>query len=211
MADNSEEMSLEDVLAAIRRMVIDKEPPVLDLTDVVDADGRVVKSVPQKPSDTKSDFGSFLRLIQEGVDATGNNSAGATEKAEKNLEMQPEEKRAEEKRAEEKRTDERVTVSLNVAAEIPPVPESAQETSQPAENRTPPPAENRTHPPAEPQVLDAQTSPKSPDGNETLTALIRELLTPMVEKWLDQHLSDLVSRTVEAEVKKTMARQTNLL
>jgi cell pole-organizing protein PopZ len=46
-------------------MVIDDEPPVLDLTDVVKPDGSIVKV--KKTDSENSDMGSFLKLVQENA------------------------------------------------------------------------------------------------------------------------------------------------
>lgn len=67
MENETSEMSLDEVLSSIKRMVIDEEPPVLELTDVVSDDGNIV-SIKKKNGTEKSksnDMSSFLKLIQE--------------------------------------------------------------------------------------------------------------------------------------------------
>ncbi|MDR0632390.1 MAG: hypothetical protein LBF54_04120 [Holosporaceae bacterium] len=67
MVDKNSEMSLDDVLSSIKKMVIDDEPPVLDLTDMVKPDGSVVKI---KAADSEhSDIGAFLKLVQKNADS----------------------------------------------------------------------------------------------------------------------------------------------
>ncbi|MDR0968748.1 MAG: hypothetical protein LBL99_03930 [Holosporaceae bacterium] len=67
MADKNE-MSLEDVLSSIRKMVIDDEPPVLDLTDMVKPDGTIVK-VKASDSSNNQDMGAFLKLAQKNAES----------------------------------------------------------------------------------------------------------------------------------------------
>lgn len=80
MSDKQSEMSLDDVLQSIKQMVTDKEPPVLDLTDMMSPDGSIVKlkkgfdpnsnipdastNSPSNNVDDKGDFSAFLSLAQ---------------------------------------------------------------------------------------------------------------------------------------------------
>ena len=64
MANNNPEMSLDEVLSSIKKMVIDSEPPVLELTDMVSENGDIVK-VKSSTESQSSDMGSFLKMIQE--------------------------------------------------------------------------------------------------------------------------------------------------
>lgn len=67
MGENKTEMSLDEVLSSIKKMVVDEEPPVLDLTNMVSDDGKIVnlkKSAPEK----NHDMSSFLQLIQENTE-----------------------------------------------------------------------------------------------------------------------------------------------
>lgn len=71
MENKTSEMSLDEVLSSIKKMVIDEEPPVLELTEMVSDDGSIV-SIKKKNNDAKSenksnDMSSFLKLIQEDV------------------------------------------------------------------------------------------------------------------------------------------------
>ena len=43
MEDKNTEMSLDEVLSSIKKMVIDEESPVLELTDMIAEDGKIVK------------------------------------------------------------------------------------------------------------------------------------------------------------------------
>ncbi len=67
------EMSLDEVLSSIKKMVVDKEPPVLDLTDMISKDGTIVK-VKKNNGENKDeqDMGTFLKLIQENQDTIVN-------------------------------------------------------------------------------------------------------------------------------------------
>jgi cell pole-organizing protein PopZ len=89
MESKSPEMSLDDVLSSIKQMVINEEPPVLELTDMVSDDGSIVKIKKNSASGGKSaDMSSFLKLIQENSDcgnqssAKNNPSGGAAESSE---------------------------------------------------------------------------------------------------------------------------------
>ena len=66
MVDEQTEMSLDEMLSSIKQMVIDKDPPVLELTDMVSSDGTIVKlKNGQKNSKSKNELRDFLRLAQE--------------------------------------------------------------------------------------------------------------------------------------------------
>lgn len=69
MEKENSEMSLDDVLSSIKKMVIDEEPPVFDLTEKVCDDGSIV-SLKAGAADSgypkeKKDMSAFLKLIQE--------------------------------------------------------------------------------------------------------------------------------------------------
>ena len=59
------EASLDEVLSSIKKMVVDAEPPVLDLTDMVADDGSIVKVGEDYPES----MGAFLKLAQENADS----------------------------------------------------------------------------------------------------------------------------------------------
>lgn len=70
MEKESSEMSLDDVLSSIKKMVIDEEPPVLELTEMVSEDGSIVSLKKQAGSPDSSekkstDMSAFLKLIQQ--------------------------------------------------------------------------------------------------------------------------------------------------
>lgn len=66
MAENQTEMSLDEVLSSIKQMVVDKDPPVLELTDVISSDGTIVKvKNGQKDPKSQGELRDFLRLAQE--------------------------------------------------------------------------------------------------------------------------------------------------
>ncbi|MDR2724372.1 MAG: DUF2497 domain-containing protein [Holosporaceae bacterium] len=66
MTDKNSEMTLDEVLSSIRKMVINQEPPVLDLINMVKSDGSIVKI---EVNDAENpDMSSFLKLIQENTE-----------------------------------------------------------------------------------------------------------------------------------------------
>ncbi len=79
------EMSLDDVLTSIKKMVIDVDPPILDLTDIVQDDGSIVQA---KQSTEANDMKMFLHMAQEhgeesaSAELEKNNQALSTSKKE---------------------------------------------------------------------------------------------------------------------------------
>ena len=69
MAEKDSEMSLDEVLSSIKKMVVDLEPPVLELTDMVADDGSIVDLKKKEESHKSSDMGSFLKIIQENSES----------------------------------------------------------------------------------------------------------------------------------------------
>lgn len=66
MVEKQTEMSLDEVLSSIKQMVVDKDPPVLELTDMISSDGSIVKvKNGQKDVKGSSELKDFLRLAQE--------------------------------------------------------------------------------------------------------------------------------------------------
>lgn len=65
MAEKKSEMSLDEVLSSIKKMVVDTEPPVLDLTNMVKEDGTVVKV---GENETDESMGTFLKLAQDSAE-----------------------------------------------------------------------------------------------------------------------------------------------
>ncbi len=67
------EMSLDEVLSSIKQMVVNEEPPVLELTDMVSEDGTIVKVnkmgeaelFPEEPGE----MSTFLRMAQENSES----------------------------------------------------------------------------------------------------------------------------------------------
>lgn len=56
-------MSLDEVLSSIKKMMIDKEPPVLDLTNIITENGDIVDV--QNMATNTSSMGSFLKFVNE--------------------------------------------------------------------------------------------------------------------------------------------------
>lgn len=66
MAEKQTEMSLDEMLSSIKQMVIDKDPPVLELTDMVSPDGTIIKlKSSHNNCSSKNEMRDFLRLAQE--------------------------------------------------------------------------------------------------------------------------------------------------
>lgn len=66
MVEDQTEMSLDEMLSSIKQMVVDKDPPVLELTDMVSSDGTIVKlKNGQKNSKKKNELRDFLQRAQE--------------------------------------------------------------------------------------------------------------------------------------------------
>lgn len=92
MTEKQTEMSLDEMLSSIRRMVIDKDPPVLELTDMISPDGSIVKvGSAQNSCSTRDEMRSFLRLAQKesdealskGTPSTSSDKVGVSESVEK--------------------------------------------------------------------------------------------------------------------------------
>jgi cell pole-organizing protein PopZ len=91
MTEKNSEMSLDEVLSSIKKMVIDVEPPVLDLTDMVSDDGSITKI--KKTSVGNKDMGAFLRLIQKNSDCSDktHNNNNSSKQSNCNCEINPKE------------------------------------------------------------------------------------------------------------------------
>ena len=118
MESKTSEMSLDEVLLSIKKMVIDEEPPVLELTEMVSEDGSIVSIKKKHNNDVKtenksSDMSSFLKLIQEDVSEAAQEMAEMPAAAAIHIE-QPEEKATVNLKSEEKNP----SLSENVLHEL---------------------------------------------------------------------------------------------
>lgn len=180
MADESSEMSLDDVLSSIKQMVIDKDPPVLELTDMLSSDGRIVnvKSVDGSASakssadSGNSDIKTFLQLVQ----SSGENEVTAQEKLQ--LENLPTEK-------------------LEEAAD--------QGKPQPESNPSEKLDEPVTH---EKPFLESNLSEKLDqcDDKRSISEIVTNITTALVKTWLDEHLENVVRDVVKQEVKNLIVK-----
>jgi len=144
MAEKQTEMSLDEMLSSIKQMVIDKDPPVLELTDMISPDGTIVKVCSnQNNYSSKNEMRDFLRLAQEESNT-----------------------------------------SLSKA-----LTNNSEETDDPA------PVKNELTPN---KTVSNQVS--SQKIGITVRDVIREIATPIVEKWLEKNLKNLVKEVVTAEV-----------
>jgi cell pole-organizing protein PopZ len=49
-------------------------------------------------------------------------------------------------------------------------------------------------------------SPVAPAADTTLDALVRSMLAPMLQAWLDAHLPEIVERATDAEIRRLTGR-----
>lgn len=71
MAEKQTEMSLDEMLSSIKQMVIDKDPPVLELTDMISPDGTIIKvGNGQSACSVTNEMRDFLRLAQKETDTS---------------------------------------------------------------------------------------------------------------------------------------------
>lgn len=139
MEDNNAEMSLDEVLSSIKKMVIDEEPPVLELTDMISNDGSIVKIQKNTKDGKNQDMGSFLKLIQENQDDTQHNT---------------------------KKEDNILENNENLSKY-----QQAQKE----------------------QILSKK--------HDVISELIKEILPPILQKWINDNLPNIVNNIVETEVK----------
>ena len=142
MEDKNSEMSLDEVLSSIKKMVIDDEPPVLELTDMISEDGSIVKiKNNSKGCKNQQDMGSFLKLIQKNQDSSENID----------------------------RTDNSSQQHKQKGAQI-----------------------NR-------------------EKHDVLSAIIKEVLPPILQKWMNDNLPKIVNNIVEVEVKNFLYQKSDKL
>lgn len=64
--------------------------------------------------------------------------------------------------------------------------------------------------PAQPVVAEAKAPPAPPapgiDGGQTLEALARAMLEPMLKAWIDANMPEIVERMAQAEIKRLTGR-----
>ncbi|MDR2794802.1 MAG: DUF2497 domain-containing protein [Holosporaceae bacterium] len=154
MDENKSEMSLDEVLSSIKKMMIDDEPPILELTDMVSNDGSIVKiKKDNAPENKNPDIGSFLKLIQENTDSVS--PKGLSKRA----------------------RDEHISRST-VCSNVPERREQSKDTSVP-----------------------------TPKSESTITEMIKSIMTPLIQKWLDENLHIIVKNAVESEIKKLFEKK----
>ena len=153
MTEKPAEMSLDEMLSSIKQMVIDKDPPVLELTDMISPDGTIVK-VKRGQGDfkIKNEMRDFLRLAQEESD----------------------------------------TSLVDTPSEVD------QEKSEFAES-----SETEKDKPEDLHLKMTETkSITSEKMGIVVSDVVREVATPIIEKWLEKNLPNLVREIVTAEVQK---------
>ncbi len=153
MAEKPAEMSLDEMLSSIKQMVIDKDPPVLELTDMISPDGTIVKvKRGQGDCKIKSEMRDFLRLAQEESDVS--------------LVENPA----------------KVDGVINEPVAVSKVENDGSENQQ--------------------LKVSDEKSITSERVSIAVSDVVREVATPIIEKWLEQNLSSLVREIVTAEVQK---------
>jgi cell pole-organizing protein PopZ len=181
------EMSLDEVLSSIKKMVMDEEPPVLELTDVISGDGSIVKAsknveTHQLGSGGKNpDMSSFLRLIQENADHHLENISSNTRLKEEIVESS--EVGSEKIKA--KKNEDAEAINCVVCSQIsPPQNDSAV---------------------ANVDIMDIDNN-NTRGINDTiegvLTQVMPEIATPIIQKWLDKNLQKIVQDKIEEEVRR---------
>ncbi|MDR2681449.1 MAG: DUF2497 domain-containing protein [Holosporaceae bacterium] len=158
MDENKSEMSLDEVLSSIKKMVMDEEPPVLELTDMVSRDGSIVKiKKGGMPDNNKNpDMGSFLKLIQENTDSASKKEAAKQEMPER--------------------------VVCSVCCDLPDSEELNFE-----------------------KIKEEPSS--SQKSENTIMEMIKSVMTPLIQKWLDENLQTIVKNAVESEIKKLFEKK----
>ncbi len=150
MAEKQTEMSLDEMLSSIKQMVIDKDPPVLELTDMISPDGSIVKvGNSQDNCSVRGGMKDFLRLAQEETNTSlskgsSQNSLGTEE-------------------------------SDSVEKKLPSC-----------------------------EIKEKPVSSKK--IGITVSDVVREIATPIVEEWLEKNLKNIVKEIVTAEVQKMVGQ-----
>ncbi|MDR3179790.1 MAG: DUF2497 domain-containing protein [Holosporaceae bacterium] len=152
MDENKSEMSLDEVLSSIKKMVMDEGPPVLELTDMISNDGSIVKIKKDGvPENKNPDMGSFLKLIQENTD-----SVSPKEPPKRIL-------------------NERI--SQTICSDVPAYKEQKKEPLPYSRSES------------------------------TITEMIKSIMTPLIQRWLNENLQILVKNAVESEIKKLFEKK----
>jgi cell pole-organizing protein PopZ len=148
MAEKQTEMSLDEMLSSIKQMVIDKDPPVLELTDMVSPDGTIIKvGNGQSDCSVKNEMRDFLRLAQEETDTS---------------------------------------LSKGLTPNL-----VSTETSGATEKKSLP--------------CETKENPSKKMGI-TVSDVVREIATPIIEQWLEKNLRNIVKEIVAAEVQKMVGQ-----
>ncbi|MDR2068178.1 MAG: DUF2497 domain-containing protein [Holosporaceae bacterium] len=153
MTDAKAEMSLDEVLSSIKKMVMDDEPPVLDLTDMVAQDGTVVKVKKCDQEEKNPDMSSFLRLIQEDAEDVPQDVSDNGESPLRKL---------------------KTSVMASGISE------------QKSQNR-------QDH----------------FEKDKAFADLIKEMIQPLLQKWINENLPAIASKVVEAEMRRLLLRKTD--
>ncbi len=179
MEEKQTEMSLDEVLSSIKQMVVDKDPPVLELTDMVSSDGTIVKvQNGQKEVKGKSELRDFLRLAQEkGQDTPFLKNPSVV----KNQSVSSRE------------SNEIFDTSFDIVSDSVSdfVSGSVSNDSVSIEKD---------------KGLPKQATKKNPIVSEetkiTMDEIIREVASPIIKEWLEKNLTSLTKEVVTDEIRK---------
>lgn len=177
------EMSLDEVLSSIKKMVVDTEPPVLDLTDMVAEDGSIVKVGENGETTAEEGMGTFLQLAHDDAD----NERQEEEKHQK-AEQDEQPKKAPEKAVSEKKLEEDCQISEKIGA----VPNKNDVMVEIFREISAPEVKKR---------LDA----KLPGIiSEAVRPAIDQWLDKNVRRWLDENLPKLAGSAIEREIRSLL-------
>ncbi len=183
MAENQTEMSLDEVLSSIKQMVVDKDPPVLELTDMISSDGTIVKiKHGQKDPKGKSELKDFLRLAQEnGKDSALLKDLSLVKQQSADIRNQSES------------CSEADSASSSESNPSSDFELSSERASVPSEKSK-----------GLPKHVSGKDFTNSDGAEITVNEIIREVAAPLIKDWLDKNLSNLVREVVTGEIRKMM-------
>lgn len=183
MADKKE-MSLDEVLSSIKKMVVDSEPPVLDLTDMVAEDGSIVK-VGENNEVAEEGMGTFLQLAHDNADdelrkeqkheKTDSIKEEIPIKTEEDLKNESQPKEENHMGEEKEKVSAKSDVMVEIFREI-----AAPEVKKWLEAKLP-------------QIASKEVQP-----------VINQWLDDNVRRWLDENLPQLAGNAIEKEIRNLL-------
>ena len=177
MAENQTEMSLDEVLSSIKQMVVDKDPPVLELTDMISSDGTIVKvKNGQKDPKSKNELRDFLRLAQEnGKDSSLFKDPSLTKQ----------------RTADEKSRSEFCAGSSSARGSSLGCELGSESGPVSSEMKLP-------------RHATCGNPMASGEAEITVNDIIREIAAPLIRDWLEKNLPSLAREVVTEEIRKML-------